>query len=323
VEHSRRQHILKSFGLWAISVGFAAFMLWVLVSQIETAQLAELFAATSISGLLGVMVAYLITTWFRAARFRLLLGPCTKTASWYRLTILHNFYFTFIPFKMGEASFIPLVKKKGISLSHAAPALILGRIYELASIVLFAIIGSLGIQSELSLWPIIVLMVLLTLFIFKFQYVTGLALAVLNFLRKRSNCVFLGNVQKKLEESHQWIINSKNKSVSLFIQSLLVTLSGSFSLYICFDAMGLAFGFLESVFLFTGMMLIGILGVFTIAGIGVSEVGLAGLLVLTGYTLEEAIPIALVARLYLLVITMATTALVDVANKLQFFQSHS
>jgi len=64
------------------------------------------------------------------------------------------------------------------------------------------------------------------------------------------------------------------------------------------------------------MTLVGILGVFTVAGIGVSEMGLAGVLLLVGFPLTEAALFGLLIRFVLLLSALLGTVGVVLVCKL-------
>jgi uncharacterized protein (TIRG00374 family) len=83
-------------------------------------------------------LAYFLIYLLRAIRFKILLkGYEVTTGSFLYISLIHGFYNRILPMRTGEASFVYLSKKKhSINIIDATSAVVLSRIYDLASIII-------------------------------------------------------------------------------------------------------------------------------------------------------------------------------------------
>jgi len=124
--------------IWrGISILVTVVLLVYLANNIEWSEFGELFARISFISLLGAMLSYLMLNVFRAIRFRTLLGKTdTPLRVLIPITLYHNFLVRLLPFKLGELSYIVLLRSRlNYSMEEGVSSLFGARILELLIIV--------------------------------------------------------------------------------------------------------------------------------------------------------------------------------------------
>lgn len=116
-----------------------ALMAYIL-NHVEWAAMRSMLVNMPVQSLIGAFIAYTVLNIFRAVRFRILLE---RRESPYRLlipiTFYHNFLVRVLPFKMGELSYIVLLRNRlGYSVEEGVSSLFGARLLELIMILLVA-----------------------------------------------------------------------------------------------------------------------------------------------------------------------------------------
>ena len=129
----RRQLILR-----AISVVVTVILLVILASEVRWHEFDDLLGRVAPSSWLAALLVYLALNLFRALRFRILLD---KGDSPWRIlipiTLYHNFLVRALPFKLGEISYIVLLRSRlNYSTEESVSSLVGARILELLIIVM-------------------------------------------------------------------------------------------------------------------------------------------------------------------------------------------
>lgn len=139
--------------LWrGISIVVTVALLIVLIGNVEWADFGNLIGRISILSLLGALFSYLMLNVFRAFRFRTLLDKSeTPMRMLIPITLYHNFLVRLLPFKLGEISYIVLLRSRlNYSMEEGVSSLFGARILELLIIVVVFAMGILlsGDQFE-------------------------------------------------------------------------------------------------------------------------------------------------------------------------------
>ena len=120
------------------SVVITVVLLTDLVGRVNWAEFDQLLARIAVSGWIGALLAYLALNLFRALRFRILLDK--RDSPWRILipiTLYHNFLVRALPFKLGELSYIVLLRSRlNYSMEEGVSSLFGARILELLIIVM-------------------------------------------------------------------------------------------------------------------------------------------------------------------------------------------
>lgn len=129
----RRQLVVR-----AVSVLVTIGLLAVLVGEVEWDEFDQLLGRVAVVSWVGALLAYLALNLFRALRFRILLDK--DDTPWRLLvpiTLYHNFLVRALPFKLGELSYIALLRSRlNYSMEEGLSSLFGARILELLIIVM-------------------------------------------------------------------------------------------------------------------------------------------------------------------------------------------
>ena len=130
---SRRQFLVRAASI-AITVGLLAD----LVGRVNWGEFDQLLGRVSATSWLGALLAYLMLNLFRALRFRILLDK--RNSPWRILapiTLYHNFLVRALPFKLGELSYVVLLRSRlNYSMEEGVSSLFGARVLELLIIVM-------------------------------------------------------------------------------------------------------------------------------------------------------------------------------------------
>lgn len=146
----RRDH--RQLILRITSVIVTVVLLTALVGEVEWAEFDQLLGRVAPASWLGALLAYLSLNLFRALRFRVLLDK--DDTPWRLLipiTLYHNFLVRALPFKLGELSYIALLRSRlNYSMEEGLSSLFGARILELLIIILVFASGVLTSAEALA-----------------------------------------------------------------------------------------------------------------------------------------------------------------------------
>ena len=135
-----------------VSVIVTVALLAVLVGEVKWAEFDQLLGRVAPISWLGALLAYLALNLFRALRFRVLLDK--DDAPWRLLapiTLYHNFLVRALPFKLGELSYVALLRSRlNYSMEEGLSSLFGARILELLIIILVFASGVLTSAEALA-----------------------------------------------------------------------------------------------------------------------------------------------------------------------------
>ena len=128
----------RKFLVRAISIAITVGLLADLVGRVNWAEFGQLLGRITTTSWLGALLAYLMLNLFRALRFRILLDK--RDSPWRILvpiTLYHNFLVRALPFKLGELSYIVLLRSRlNYSMEEGVSSLFGARVLELVIIVM-------------------------------------------------------------------------------------------------------------------------------------------------------------------------------------------
>lgn len=141
---NKRNPINKKQWLWrGISILVTVVLLIFLIGNVEWTEFGDLLARLSILSILGALFSYFMLNIFRAVRFRILLDKReTPLRILIPITLYHNFLVRLLPFKLGEISYIVLLRTRlNYSMESGVSSLFGARILELLIIVVVFAMG--------------------------------------------------------------------------------------------------------------------------------------------------------------------------------------
>ena len=272
--------------IWrGLSIVVTIVLLAYLISNIDTSEFGILLEKVTGISLIGAFASYLSLNIFRAIRFRVLLDKSeTPLRVLIPITLYHNFLVRLLPFKLGELSYIVLLRNRlNYSMESGVSSLFGARILELLIIVVvfaFGIVLS-GEQFASQRDSLLILVAVIFVGSVVGLYFAGTIIRVMlqvmnNLVNKiTSNPIaFIETVTHKLQEMA--IEFDRIRNPQLFISALLIsclTYTTSFMTnYILLTAVGLNEAFpivitIISIGMFTSAF------PFSVSGFGIVELG--------------------------------------------------
>lgn len=132
----------KSIGR-AISAIITVSLLAYLLSKINWPEFEQIAHRVSAASFLAIILTYFLLNFFRALRFRALLNrPETPLSKLVPITLYHNFLVRVLPFKIGELSYIVLMRSNlNYTVQEGISSLVGARLLELLVIVAGGVLG--------------------------------------------------------------------------------------------------------------------------------------------------------------------------------------
>ncbi|MCS6835788.1 MAG: flippase-like domain-containing protein [Anaerolineae bacterium] len=159
---SREKWAQRVFSLF-ISIGLLALVLW----QVDWVSFGLYWSRLSSGALFISLAFYLALNIFRALRFRALLAqPDLPQMALLPITLYHNFLVRLLPFKLGEVSYVLLLKQKlGVPSRAGISSLFAARLLELLVIVVVAVFALLesGDLFSAEQWTLVLALMLSSL----------------------------------------------------------------------------------------------------------------------------------------------------------------
>jgi len=150
-----------------LSIIVTGVLLIILINNIEPDKFFALIGRISILSLGGALLSYLLLNIFRAIRFRTLLDKGdTPLRMLIPITLYHNFLVRLLPFKLGELSYIVLLRSKlNYSMEEGVSSLFGARLLELLIIVVVFATGILMSGEQFASQRDSLLLVVIAVFV--------------------------------------------------------------------------------------------------------------------------------------------------------------
>lgn len=245
---------------------------------------------------------YLVSLFFQSLRYRWLMRtkacPFSKLFS---ISVLYNLSLMVLPSKLGELAYPYLLTKfTETTITEGLASLIALRGYDLLIILVSFIFSLIWVQALLEFnFPLTLLLALLlvTLVLMAFFYMTTLLIGCANGLNKISNWVGQGLrkpirwVQRKLYEIAEdfYAIRARKTYLPVTLTSLLSWLSVFWMFYFFMKGFGIEISFLKVMFGSTVALLISILPISAFGNWGILEAGWTVGFLMVGLPKEKAI----------------------------------
>ncbi|MCB9461532.1 MAG: flippase-like domain-containing protein [Anaerolineaceae bacterium] len=158
---SARKQKSRKWLIRLVSIVVTGALLLFLFSKLDWQRLLDMLRGISPLALVGALLAYGSQNFFRAIRFRVLLERDAPLRLLLPITFYHNFLVRVLPFKLGELSYIFLLRSRlNINLETSVSSLFGARILELMIIVLMTTIGFIlssgQAHGDAGLYPVLI-----------------------------------------------------------------------------------------------------------------------------------------------------------------------
>ena len=308
--------------LWtfALSLLLSAGLLALVVSQVDPAGLGDLWAQFVPGYALAALACYLGNLAARGLRLRRLALAAGDTAgrfAWIRLCALHQTLFTVLPSGSADIGF-PLLASRTLGCSPlvAARILLVYRLQDLWMLLILLVVGLSGLgdvagQATLALAG----GVALALLVWANDLTRVLGTLLLRAVEPRGAAWDwiarpLQRLATELDRPTDWSLRLQGAATTLVSWSL-----AALSIWALFAMIGLRLDASDVLLVIAGMNLVGAISVFTVAGLGVGEGGLAAILLALGFGGGTAVAAALTVRPAALASVLAGGALIELAYR--------
>ncbi len=217
-----------------LSLFITAVIIFVLLSQISLKDLYLLLRTADPLWVAWGSVTYLVSTLFRALRFKYLIhSKSISFSDLFRITAFYHLSLMILPSKLGELSYPYFLNKiGGMNMTEGLASLIASRVYDffiILMIFLFALIGFQGLFKDdllLILLPVCLLIVLLFLAFFYMSGFFGWLSNILGKISKRTRSTHAKSIlwiQRKINEVAEdfYAIKARKSYLSVSLTSLL------------------------------------------------------------------------------------------------------
>jgi len=306
--------------IWAVSLIVSLISLAILFKITDFRSIMDRLEGANLYFIGLLLLLYFIAYLCRAMRLWLLirpLHPVQPVGLWacLRLTLAHQAIFAVAPSGSGDLAFPVLGRMiTGTDIRDIIPVLISFRLQDLATLIAFAGFGLvviLDLTGSLDLFWVLLFFLLsgfiLTLFVAGLNNHIRYALWHISQKADRIIGAFKSQSSKEDEGNGRPLADSAPDRKTILLSALMTVLSWSFTgamVWAAFRAYNMSLDWQLIPYLIAGLNLAGALAFTTIGGLGVTELGLAGLLVAASIPASTAIPLAMVVRPTLLLATI-------------------
>ena len=291
-------------GWWkyAASLIASAVLLWLLARNLDGAAFAGNWSRIAPGYALLAVALYLGNLIVRSLRLRRLgaaSGAGPAWPPWIRLAALHQLLFSVLPSGLADIGFPVLASRvTGCNPSVGARLLFTYRIQDLWALAMFGGVGLVFRVADWAVDPVVLgfgLMTAAACLIWSNDLTRALGAGVLAVVEHGPGQRIAARSLRRLAEELR-----RPASWRLRLHGAWATLAGwalaAASLWSLFMMIELRLGVAEVLLIIAGMNLVGTVAAFTVAGLGVSEVGLAAILLALGFGAPEALVVALIVR---------------------------
>lgn len=281
----------KTFLMIIISI--AVYTIYILASDIPKLydEFSNFDTIILFPALALIFFAYVI----RGVRYKLLLNEINIDMSMKQSMML---FFTGLSLGMTPGKFGEVIKSTYLKklynhpISKTAPVVFIERYYDLVGIVAIALI---------SIWTVDVdktFLIVASALMFIFLIIGKQEKLVTWILVQFKSISFFKKISEKLLEMYNIIHDLLNVKIyaKSFLLSVVAWMVESYGVYLIFQGFGIDLSFLLVITIFIVSSIIGALS-FLPGGIGVTEIGMTGLLILNGVEQTQAIGVTLLTRL--------------------------
>lgn len=310
----------RAVGL-ALPAGFSIALLAALCLAIGAADLKALVSALALGEVLAPIGLFALAVALNGLRLRALSGSSpTEAGGWLRVAALHQGIVMLAPAGAGDLAFPLIAGRAGISPVAAVRVLLTYRVQDLWVLAAFGATALAIVLGGLPGQPVL-LAATAMLVVGCLYFSDGLTRTVLRWVCRGCTALAGRRHRPRLAErlKHAAEVFDQGPCRLNRAAAAMLTLAGwaitALALHLLFHAVAFDIPISHTLLLLAGLNAIGATAFFTMAGLGISEAGLAGMLIALGAAdPERALAVALVVRPASLVCLLAASALVALAS---------
>jgi len=205
-------------------------LVYILLTQIELGDIFNVLFSIRAHWIILGFILYILSYFFRALRFQILLNEKISIKDLFSIVCVHNMVNNIIPARMGELSYIYLIKKRGISTGEGIATLMIARIFDVIIISFLFFVSAIAIRQlpaviSNALWIIAGFLVIVTLFLFSLVYKGKNFVDLVERIAERSGLNRFRIISLLLKKANEVAKNlEKIKSRRIVFYSLLISI---------------------------------------------------------------------------------------------------
>ncbi len=223
--------IFKLTVFTAISV----LLVWLLFRYVHISDVVSAFSRVTIIGVVLGFLFYLLGYILRAVRFYYLLNKKVSMRSLFNIVCIHNAVNSLLPARLGELSYVYLVKKKNIPLAQGAAGLVLTRVFDLIALILLFLLALFMSRAILPLFfknLIVPVLGVLAVLVGGSALVVACTPLLHRFRFQESRFRIIRMLYALVHSFHQE--HTRSKLVMLFVTSVVLWISQFLMIYFIF-----------------------------------------------------------------------------------------
>ncbi len=291
-----KRAIYARIGKIIFAVFITAVLVVILLSLISVDDFITSLSKLSVRFMLLSTLFYVFSYIFRASRFKLLLSDGIGLKRLFSIVCIHNFMNYLLPARLGELSYLHMIREQKIPLGKNVASFAIARIFDVICVSLIFLLGALMISDapEFVITAIIaigILLSLLVIFLLCLLFIHERVNKKIDALKKKTKMKFAKKVMDKTKEIiHGFqVLKERHVAGKTFIFSMLIWFSLYFSIYLLLLDLGLYLDVGQILIATTFPVIVSILPIHGVGGYGTAEVAWLIPLLAFGIVRETAV----------------------------------
>ncbi len=314
--------------MWVSAAAISLILLSLVLSQVDWLLFFEILQQTLIVFVVISVILFLLEGVFTSLRFYVLTPNSPALSSCFQLTAWYVVLLILLPLRLGEVAVIFLMKKHlNQSASPAIMNVLVQRLFDVMTLCVVFLICILMFSSIIESEQITGIAVVCLIALACVLSILDRILAILigPLLRRRNpQSDTVRKLLRALLQARIWYRHrlTLSKSLIAFFLSLGKWLCNILAFVFLLQALQLPVDFNNSVVIAAAYNFLAIIPLQTIGGIGLSEMGLSGLLIFSGLSLTLAASATILVRVIIILIPFLFWALVMLALSVNKAEKH-
>lgn len=278
-------------------------LLYFILSQVDVQSIKKSISYLSAPAISLAFLLYIMVYLFRALRFHALLKDSIKIRDMFFIVCIYNLFAQIIPARIGEFSYIYMVKKRGVPLRSNIMSIAISKMLDICviSIIFFVGVAALPLFYK-DIYPLFIAALAMLLAIITFLVLAAskpeIFIRITRMLARNMRNKPIKFVLLKIEEvfSEFKVLMSRHMLAKVLAYSLIAWLSAYASTFILLNLIFPNLTFLNVFFIASVPILFSLIPISTIGGFGITEAGFLFPLLLFKVPVAEAISAGLVVH---------------------------